>query len=130
MNLTKEDWTIYVPEYAGNRDDKEENQMTVEIHSLDAGEARAYARKLAAKMKNGQDVKRIAEVSEESTREVFLKNVRNIRGFSLNGTAIEDVPTFFDKAPIQLVQEIATAIEDASHLDEGRRDRSTLPSGG
>lgn len=131
LSITKEDWTEYVPAYGGNRDDAE--PMTVEVHALTAGETRAYSRKAVSRLKGKADDQSMAKASDAAeavTRMVFVENVRNIRGFSVNGEPMVDVGTFYDAAPLQLVQEIAQAIEDETHLSKGRRDRLTSQSGG
>ncbi len=108
---------VYVPAYAGNREDSD--PLSVTIHPLTRADADIYAKKTKFFQRPGSK----GEWDSNAIviqRQQFIENVKSVKGFldSETGQEITDIIRFYEEAPHLLVEEIVEAIIDISRLKE------------
>lgn len=115
----------YIPDYCGNRDLPKEDQMIAVIKPFSNQDAQQYKKLLkvypAKKKDDG-----IQTNSQEVQKIIAINHIVTIKNFSwqaADGTvvAFKDVADFYDTAPPELVEDILEAIQNRSHLDEGKK---------
>ena len=148
LEIRKRLWDRYVPKAFAVREEYEAAlaakkpgdpeptpKFAVEIHCLDAGEARAYQKRIVLKTrKDGTiDLPNAQQIDEE----IFARNVRCLEPHAVitdedNGakTALSTPELLWKLGPPELVRELQEAIADISVLEAGRRDGSSSQSGG
>lgn len=130
MAEDKREWFAYEPEFRANREKPQEARGTVEVHALSNAEAQAIRGKvlLIGRPRKGEsDVRTAQRTADEITqlnRDTFLANVRNPKNLrTLGGRELTSAEDLWEYGDAALVAEITEAIEDASKLEAGLRDR-------
>jgi len=111
-----DEWTVYVPEYDGNRDRPEENRITVEIKPLTVREARRITGGITAKRAKGGGFR---TNQAELSLNTLQNHVRNISNLDYEGEPVTTIDELLDTTYIELADEIDAAISDISILNEG-----------
>ena len=108
---------IFIPAYAGNREDS--NPLTVTIHSMSRGEADIYAKKTRYFQRPGSKGEWDSNSLSIQKRQ-FLDNVKKVTNFldADSGEEITDIERFYEEAPHPLIEEIIEAVVDISTLKE------------
>ena len=106
---------VFVPAYAGNREDS--NPLTVTIHPMSRGDADEYAKKTRYFQRPGNRGEWDSNALTIQKKQ-FIDNVKAVSNFLDADTNMEivDVDRFYDEAPHPLIEEILEAILDASRL--------------
>ena len=111
----KEDgWRVLVPEFNENHALPEKSQLSLEIHWLNHGEQKRFAKMVKPRVKG----RSITSNAEEIDRLMFVKNVRNIKNLSFDGVVVTVPGDLFDNAPSELITEITKAITEYGAFDE------------
>ena len=109
-----EGWIKYVPEFEGNRDDK--NPVTVEVLPLTVRGVRSQTKGMVVKRIKGGGIKsNQADLGEKS----FLSHIRNIENLSEEGKPITTAEELLDSHWVELANELEEVITDISMLNEG-----------
>ena len=108
---------VFIPAYAGNREDV--NPLSVAIHSLSRAEADEYAKRTRYFQRPGNKGEWDSNALSIHKKQ-FLDNVIKVINFidSDSGEAIIDIGRFYDEAPHPLIEEILEAIVDISQLKD------------
>ena len=115
----------YVPEFDGNRDDK--NPITVDILPLTVGEAQKRSGNVTAKrVKGGGFQTNSAKINQKT----FAAHVGNITNLTVNGKPVTTGEELFDTMLHDLVDEINEAMTEMSMLNEGDIKNFELQSDG
>lgn len=130
--IFKDGRITYVPEFDGNRDDK--NPITVDILPLTVGEAQKRSGNVTAKrVKGGGFQTNSAKINQKT----FAAHVDNITNLSVNGNPVTTGEELLNTLLHDLVDEINEAMTEMSMLNEGdlknfvqRSDGSLVPAHG
>ena len=108
---------IYIPAYAGNREDSK--PLTVTIHPLTRADADRYAKKTRYFQRPGSKGEWDSNALDIQKRQ-FLENVLKVSNFLDSDTneEITDIERFYEEAPHPLIEEIIEAVVDISTLKE------------
>lgn len=108
---------VFVPAYAGNREDS--NPLTVTIHPMSRGDADEYAKKTRYFQRPGNRGEWDSNALTIQKKQ-FTDNVKAVSNFldADGGAEITDVERFYDEAPHPLIEEILEAILDVSRLKD------------
>ena len=109
-----DDWVTYVPDYEGNRNEKD--PITVEIKPLTVREAQRRAKNVTARRVKGGGIQ---SDTIEINQKTFVSHVRNIQNLSANGQPITAAEELLDTPLNTLVAEIDEAMTELSTLNEG-----------
>ena len=110
------DWITYIPDFDGNREEKPERQISVEILPLTVREARRISGSITAKRVKGGSFK--TNQSELSMKSLNL-HVRNIKNLKWDGKDITTPEELLDTPYVELADELETTMQNASVLNEG-----------
>lgn len=122
-------WVTYVPEWMGNRELADGEQITVEIHPLTMEESSKYARMIRTKQVPG-----FRNMTSDNTTEIakvqFCENCRNIQNLEYGDKQVTEPKDLWETPLTGLVNEITRAINDISELSEGEAKNSRSQPGG
>ena len=114
-NYSVSDGSItYVPEFDGNRDDKD--PITVEIRPQTVREAQQRSGSISARRVKGGGFQTSAV---KINQETFKAHVQNIKNLSFNGTPVTTAEELLNTPLHDFVDELNEAISDISMLNEG-----------
>ena len=119
-----EDWAEYTPEIDNNRDDP--SPLTVELLPLSAEDYRRYTHSPAAVLRKA--VKDPLGRADAIMATIFSERVRNVRNYSVNGRPITTGAELFRFGEPEVVDDVSTALKNASSLSAGLQKKSNSPS--
>jgi len=115
IDSKKGNWVKFVPEFEGNRELPEEEQISAEIHWLSHGEKKGYTKRITPFMKG----RKMHSNADEIDREMFTDNIRNIKNLCFaDGVDVTDPDVVYDSCPEELVNEFMNAINSYGKLNE------------
>jgi len=121
------EWMTYVPAWMGNRD--EEDPITVDLRPMTMKESERYAGMIVTTQRpgfRGQTQDNAVAVAKKQ----FMTCCQNIRGLSVNGQTITEPKELWETPLTDLVNELTTAINSVSVLQEGDVKNFVSPSAG
>ena len=118
----KDEVIDFVPEYGGNREDKD--PTIVRLKFVPYSKVQHYARVIASRSKDAKSSAKLAEITQGVQLKQFVECVEGIENFSINGREVTDPAEFYDTADTELVIEIIRAMENQNKLTEGQRKNS------
>ena len=119
MKAREEDLREYVPEWNGNRDKPELEQMSIELGPMTGGELRAAQR--AALGRDGKVSLKNAEAAIERIIKARVARLHNCE--DILGQPIENGEGLWDRGEQSLIDECYTALTEVSTLSEGMRKK-------
>ena len=119
MEAREEDLREYVPEWNGNRDKPEAEQMSVELAPMTGGELRAAQR--AALGRDGKVSLKSAEAAIERIIKARVARLHNCE--DILGQPIENGEGLWERAEQSLIDECYAALTEVSTLSEGMRKK-------
>lgn len=128
-DITISEWVTYVPAWINNRDEPPEDQITVELRPLTMKESERYAAMIVSTQRPGFRGQ-ATDNSVQVARRQFFDCCRNIRNLSVNGQEITMPEELWESPLIELVNELTTAINSISVLNEGDAKNFVRPSAG
>jgi len=111
-----DEWITYVPDYDGNRDRPDRQQITEEIKPLTVREARRITGGITAKRAKGGGFR---TNQAELSLQTLQNHARNISNLSFKGKPVTTVEELLDTTYVGLCDEIEAAISEVSILSEG-----------
>lgn len=124
----------YVPDYQDNRDKPKDKQFAVLLVPASRAELRRLEERRGAIGRGGKynPVKRYNksrdDVLKKCVREVENVTEKKVRGGKVERIPITTGPEFVRIAPNLLAEDVVTALEDQSQLEEGMREKSDSQS--
>ena len=119
MDIKEENLREYVPEWNGNRDKPEDEQMSVELSPMTGGELRAAQR--AALGRDGKVSLKNAEAAIERIIKARVARLHNCE--DILGQPIDNSEGLWERAEQSLIDECYSALTEVSVLSEGMRKK-------